>query len=202
MKNLAPVLSLLLLPFAGCDDVENHDHDHDHEVITTVQLSFAPSDGGTVLGFVWADPELDGDPVVDDIVLPEATVYDLSVSFWNEQEEPAEDLTAEISDEGSEHQVFFTGSGVQSPSTGVNGDAVVEQAYADLDAGGLPVGLENTITTLTAGTGEMMVTLRHLPPVEDQDVKVADLADAVATGGVAAIGGGTDVEVMFNIEVQ
>ena len=202
MKKLVPVLSLFSLPFAGCDDVENHDHDHDREVITTVHLTFAPSDGGTALEFVWTDPELDGDPVVDDIVLLDATVYDLSVGFWNDQEEPAEDITAEVSDEASEHQLFFTGSGIQGPATGANGEAVVEQDYGDIDDGELPVGLENTLTTLAAGTGEMMVTLRHMPPVDGQAVKVAGLAEAVATGGMAAIGGGTDAEVMFNIEVQ
>jgi hypothetical protein len=203
MKNTLLLLPLLLLPLAGCDDVEDgHDHDHDHGAITTVTLSFAPQGGGDSIEFTWSDPELDGSPDADDIVLMDADDYDVSVSFLNGQEDPAEDVTSDIADQDSEHQIFFTGSGVQGPATGSNAAAVVEHAYADADAGDLPVGLENSITTAAVGDGEVMVTLRHMPPENDEPVKVEGLAAAVAAGGFAAIGGGNDVQVTFNIEVQ
>ncbi|MFT5684716.1 MAG: hypothetical protein ACI8RZ_005660, partial [Myxococcota bacterium] len=70
------------------------------------------------------------------------------------------------------------------------------------DDGGLPVGLENTITTLAVGSGELTVTLRHLPLESDQAVKVDGLAEDVADGGFGAIGGENDVQVTFNIEVE
>lgn len=45
------------------------------------------------------------------------------------------------------------------PATGDNAVAVVKHVYDDQDAGGLPVGLENTFTTDPSGTGEFTVTL-------------------------------------------
>ena len=146
MVYIAPCLLLL----TACADVEGHDHDHhhEHEVITTVVLTFTSQADGSSLAFSWADPEDDGDPVIDGIVLQGADDYDLSVSFLNELEEPPEDITEELSDEGDEHQLFFTGSAVQGPATGTNEEAIIEHAYADEDGNGLPLGLDNAITTL------------------------------------------------------
>lgn len=198
------LLPLALLFSAACADVKGDDHDHDHEneVITTVVLSFAPQGGGDTLEFRWADPEDDGDPVIDDIVLLDADDYDLSVAFLNELEDPAEDLTEEIADEKEEHQLFFTGAAVQSAATGPDASAIVEISYADQDADGLPVGLDNTVTTMAVGSGELLLTLRHLPPESGEAVKVADLAETVASSGFGAIGGDNDVEVRFPLEVQ
>ena len=120
----------------------------------------------------------------------------------HELEDPAEDITPEIEDEGDEHQVFFTGSAVQGPATGPNPAAVVEHAYADTDADGLPLGLDNTLTTLGVGAGELVLTLRHLPLENDQPVKVAGMAEDVAEGGFGAIGGDNDVQITFNLEVE
>lgn len=202
MKTITRATPLLLLLAGGCGDVDDHDHDHDeNEVITTVVLTFAPTGGGADLAFTWTDPEDDGSPVIDDVVLPSGD-YTLSLQFLNALEDPPEDLTAEVADESDQHQVFFTGSGVQGPATGTNAAAVITQAYADTDAGGLPIGLENDITTLGAGTGELVVTLRHMPPEDGQAVKTAGAAEAVASGGFGAIGGDDDAQVTFPLEVQ
>ena len=200
-------LPWLFLLFTGaCADVEGDDHDHDHdhenEVITTVELAFTPQSGGSALVFTWADPEDDGSPVIDDIALTDGETYDVALSFLNELEDPPEDITEEIGDEAEEHQVFFTGSGVQGPATGTNANAVVEQAYGDSDGDGLPLGLDNTFATLGTGSGELTVTLRHLPEENGSAVKVDDLAEDVASGGLGSIGGDTDVDVTFNIAVQ
>ncbi len=204
MKTITRVMPLVLLFTGACKDVEEHDHhDHDHEVITTVELIFSASDGSGDLVYVWADPEDDGDPVIDDIVLSSATAdYQLSVHFWNELEDPAEEITGEIGDEAEEHQVFFTGTGVEGPATGTNPDAVMTHAYADTDGEGLPVGLLNDVTTLQVGTGQLEVTLRHLPFENDEPVKAEGMAEDVASGGFGAIGGDNDIQVTFNIEVE
>ena len=115
MRLIPRIFPLALLFTGACKDVEGDDHDHhdhEHEVITTVELTFTPQTGGDAVVATWADREDDGNPVVDDIVLNilDAEVYDLSVSFWNELEDPAEDVTPEIADEADEHQVFFTSS--------------------------------------------------------------------------------------------
>lgn len=207
-------IALSLLFVTACDDVkdndDDHDHDHNHGLTTSLILNFTPASGGETLSFAWSDPENDGDPIVDDILLPDASdhdhhdaeTYTLDIEVWNELEDPAEDVTLEIAELDDEHQFFFTGSAVEGPATGTNSEAIIEHAYADSDADGLPVGLTNTITTLDWGSGELTVTLRHMPPESGEPVKVEGLADDVASGGFSAIGGDNDIQVTFNIEVE
>ena len=187
----------------ACTDEEGHDghHHHDQELITTVVLEITPTDGESA-SFTWTDPEADGSPVIDAISLAPETAYSLTVSFLNALEDPVEDITPEIEDEAEEHQVFFTGSGVQGPATGSNEAAVLTQAYADADENGLPVGLKNDLVSLSAGTGDLTLTLRHLPSQDGSVAKVAELADEVAANGMNAIAGETDVMVTFPVEVK
>ena len=195
---------MLLLLLSGCQDVEDdHDHDHEHEVMTTITLTFSPESGGDDLVFSWADPEDDGSPVIDDIMLADGENYDVAMSVFNELEEPAEEVTPEILDEADQHQVFFTGSAVQGPATGMNASAVVEHEYADQDEGELPLGLSNRIDAqLGTGSGELIVTLRHMPPESGEAVKVAGLAEDVAEGGFGSIGGANDIQVTFPLTVE
>lgn len=204
MSQITRTGPLLLLALSACTDVEEHDHHHhDHEVMTTVVLTFTSQTDGSEFEFRWADPEDDGDPVIDDIFLQDAEAYDLSLIFFlNELEDPYEDITPELLDESDEHQVFFTGSGVQGPATGTNADAVLEHAYADEDGNGFSVGFDNTITALAVGTGELTVTLRHLPLEDGNPVKTEDMAETVADSGFGAIGGANDVQVTFPVEVE
>lgn len=196
---LLPVATLTLL--AGCAGVgDDHDHDHDHEVITTVVLTFTAQDSGDVVEATWADPEDDGDPVVDSIELLDSEDYDLDVSFLNELEEPAEDLTAEVSAEGTEHQLFFIGSAVAGPA-GSGANAVVTHAYDDVDEEGNPVGLASTITTDATGSGVMRVVLRHLPFEDGSSIKTSTLAADVAADGIDSLPGDSDVDVDFDLEV-
>lgn len=200
MTRLFAIAPLALI--AACSDVEEHDHIDEQEVITTVNLTFTNLNDGSEALYTWADPENDGDPTIDDISLVEGEAYSLSVAFFNALEEPAEEITGEVFDEGYEHQLFFTGSAVVGPATGENADAIVEHSYADEDENGLPVGLENSITAIAFGAGELTVTLRHLPEESGAAVKVEGLADDVAEGGFGAIGGENDVQVSFYIEVE
>lgn len=196
---------LPLLLFTACSDVEKHDHhhhDHEHEVMTTITLTFTSQADGSTSEFTWADPESSGEPVIDSIVLQDADDYDVSITILNELEDPAEDITPEIADEAEEHQVFFTGSAVVGPAAEDSGDAIVEHAYADEDENGLPLGLLNSITTLSTGSGELTVSLRHMPEEDGNAVKVEGLAEDVATGGFESIGGANDIAVTFPITVE
>ena len=198
---LLAALSAATLALLGGCDVQNPDEVNESEVITTVVLTFTPQGGGTALEFRWADPENDGSPVIDDIALSDADDYDLGVSFLNELEDPPEDITEEVAAESDEHQLFFTGTGVNGPAAD-NAGAPITHAYADTDGAGLPVGLYNTIVTDGAGSGTFIVTLRHLPAQDDVALKVAGFAEDVAAGGFEAIGGDTDAQVTFDLSVQ
>jgi hypothetical protein len=204
MRTLLPTLLIGLL-VTGCTDVEDghdHDHDHDHEVMTTIILNFTDDAAGTTESFEWADPEDDGDPVIDAILLTDGSSYTVDVEIWNELEDPAEDVTPEITDEAEEHQTFFTGSAVVGPATGTNAEAIVEHSYADEDENLLPVGLVNSIVTLGTGSGDLTFTLRHMPEENGSAVKVDGLAADVASGGFGAIGGANDIQVTFDLTVQ
>lgn len=187
---------MFVLLALACADTENPEETNPEEVITTVRLDFGS--GGS---FSWSDPENDGNPAVDVIQLADASAFTLRVSFLNELEDPAEDITEEVDAESDQHQIFFTGSAVEGPATGDNAAAVLTQAYADQDAAGFPVGLENEVATVLAGSGVLTVTLRHLPPVDGEPVKTGSLAEDVASGGTAALPGETDVSVDFDVVV-
>lgn len=180
----------ILVLLVGCtDDIATI---NSGEVITTVELTFTPASGASVVALA-NDPDGDGGeaPTVDPIDLA-ADTYALAVRFQNRLEDPPEEITEEVMDEGEDHQVFFTGSAVVGP---------LAYAYADLDRNGLPIGLQNTVVAMP-GTGMLTVTLRHMPPVNDTPVKTADLAERVKTMGTASLPGGTDAVVTFAVAVQ
>ncbi|HUH01176.1 MAG TPA: hypothetical protein VML75_04225 [Kofleriaceae bacterium] len=194
------ILGASLSMTAACDD-HGHDHDHPQELITTVALTFAPVGGGTAIVAEFDDPDGDGGdpPTVDPIALT-AGAYTLTVAFENRLEDPPEDITLEIADEADEHQVFFTGTAVDGPASDQPA-APLMHAYDDTDANGLPIGLANTINA-SAGNGDLVVTLRHLPTLNDMAQKTADLAGQVEADGFGAIGGDNDAQVTFTVTVQ
>ena len=200
MNRFALALTLPVA-LAGCPDIENPGENiNDVEVITTIELTFTPA-AGAALVFSHADPENDGAPVIDPIVLP-IGAYTLGVRFLNELEDPAEDITVEVNAESDEHQVLVYGSGIDSEATGDNAAALAAIDYDDEDTNGLPVGLAHTVDATTAGTAELQVMLRHLPPENDTAVKVDSIAADFASGGSTGIGGEVDVDVTFPLTVQ
>ncbi len=200
-RSLFPLLSLVVVSLAACPEVTPDEGDNENEVITTITLTFTPDAGGAALVFAFDDPENDGAPIIDAVVLDNDVDYDLAVSFANELADPAEDLTAEVRDEAVDHQVFFFGSGVQSPASNVAG-ALITQSYADSDANDLPVGLASTIVTNVTGVAELQVVLRHMPQENDVAVKTADAASTFKEQGEAGLGGSTDAAVTFPLNVE
>lgn len=192
------VLSSLSLAACGGHDGGS---DNAEELITSVRLQFVPQGGGATVDAAFTD--LDGDggdpPTIDAISLAAGTTYATSVRFLNELETPPEEITDEVRDEGDQHQVFFTGTAVNGPASDHTG-APLTQAYADMDINGLPIGLANTFTA-AAGSGQLTLTLRHMPPVNDNPVKVAGLAEQVRTGGFSTIGGENDANVTFEVAI-
>lgn len=194
----------LVLLLSACDDVEESstEDDFDHGVITRVALTFQPQAGGDPVIAEWADPENDGSPVIDDITLSDTDDYDLEIEVWNDLVDPVEDVTEEITSDAETHQFFFTGSAIAGSDVGDAATPMLAHTYEDEDENGLPLGLQNTVSTLDVGEETLTVTLRHLPPEDGTAVKVEGLDETVATNGFSAIGGETDAEVSFTVTVE
>jgi hypothetical protein len=205
MRNPTRLLSLVLCSslgaLAACAD-DAPGGGNENEVITTITLTFTPEGGGGEVVAAFDDPDGDGGdpPVFDPIDLVDGATYAMTVTFENRLEDPPEDITEEVADESDDHQIFFTGTAVNGPASDVPA-APLTHTYDDEDANGLPVGLANTIVAAT-GTGELTVTLRHVPPVNDTAVKTADLANQVSDSGFASLPGSTDAQVSFDVTVE
>jgi hypothetical protein len=190
-------IALSCVVLAACGDEGGSDNEA--EVITTVVLNFDPTVGPATTA-TWNDPDGDGGaaPTIEPINLSPGT-YTMTVQFQNRLSSPQVEITDEVSAEQDAHLVLFTGSAVVGPATtGTTGPLM--HSYADMDGKGFPVGLSNTIVA-RAGTGQLTITLRHMPP-EEPPVKAADTVTLVKSGGVNAIGGSTDAQVNYSVTVQ
>jgi hypothetical protein len=188
---------LAILALVGCGGGASGDS---RELITRVTLAFTTA--GATTTFTFDDPDGDGGepPTVQPVMLANGTPYSLAITFTNALEDPPEDITAEVRDEGDQHQVFLTGTAVDGPATN-NPTGPLEHTYTDMDINGLPIGLSNGIAT-TSGAGMLTVTLRHMPPVNDMPTKAVDTAMKVKNGGLTAISGENDANVTFMVTVQ
>jgi hypothetical protein len=52
-----------------------------------------------------------------------------------------------------------------------------------------------------APAGDLIVTLRHMPPLNGQPVKTADAAAMVKASGFSALGGENDAQVTFPVAI-
>ena len=190
------------------DDSHGHDTDGGHneeELITTVTLTFT-AEGQDPITVSFDDPDGPGGAsgTADDIALAADTTYAVEVGFFNALEN--EDISTEIAAEAEEHQILVYGDSVTGPAS--MGDSLLTHAYDDVESDytentvgdDLPVGLANTITTGAAGSGELHVMLRHLPPLNDEPQKTADLASMFAAG--ESVAGGVDADVHFDVTVE
>ena len=192
MKNIFQTKSLLLtlifvslLSIMSCsDDPEDPIIENEEEVITTLTYTLTPSEGGSAVVLSYQDLDGDGanEPTITNGTLSAETTYSGSLTLLNETESPAESITEEIEEEDADHQFFFV--------TTVSGLSV---AYADTDDDGNPVGLASTLTTGSAGSGNLTVTLKHEP-----DKSASGVSDGVITNA----GGETDISVTWTITVE
>ena len=192
MKNIFQTKSLILtsvfislISIMSCsDDPEDPIIENEEEVITTFTYTLTPSEGGSAVVLSYQDLDGDGanEPTITNGTLSAETTYSGSMTLLNETESPAESITEEIEEEDADHQFFF--------ETTVSGLSV---AYADTDDDGNPVGLASTLTTGSAGSGNLTVTLKHEP-----DKSASGVSDGVITNA----GGETDISVTWTITVE
>lgn len=188
MKNLR-ILALALVSittFSSCSsDDDKATLVNEEEVITTINATFTPQGGGTPI--VLLSRDLDGDGPNAPIVTASGNftagaVYNGTVTFLNELTNPAEDITAEIKEEGDEHQIFFQQTGLGT------------FAYNDKDVNNRPIGLNFVYTAAPAPTtGTLSIVLIHEPN---------KAGEGVSQGIITNAGGATDAQVTFNVTVQ
>ncbi len=180
MKNfkITTLALTVLVLFSSCDNEDEVVPVNEEELITTVRVTLIG--GGQTVTLTSTDLDGDGPSAPTVVVsgnLTASTTYSGSVEFLNELENPAEDITAEVEEEGVDHQVFYQLAAGLGTIT-----------YSDLDANGNPIGLDFSYATGNAGLGNLTVTLRHLPNKS---------AAGVSTGIITNAGGATDAEVVF-----
>lgn len=160
---------------------------NEEELITTMQVTFTPVSGTPVRTFNFTD--LDGEggnsPVITTEPLDSGTTYAVKITLLNEQENPAENITTEVKDEGDEHQFFLRYQSSDASN--------IQFSYTDMDVNGQPIGIESTAMTAGSGNGTLTITLRHEP---------IKSAAGVVGGDITNAGGETDIEVVFPVTVQ
>jgi len=172
------------LIFTSCsNDDETPTIVNEEEVITTLRAVFTPTTGGGG-AITFQSQDLDGDgpnaPVITNTGdLDANTTYNVAVTLLNETESPAEDITLEVVEEADEHQMFYL------PGVGLN----LSLIYSNFDSNGEPLGTRMEATSGDAGTGNLLIVLRHEPKKPNDGT----LVDA---------GGETDISVSFPITVQ
>ncbi len=173
-------LSMLLL-LNGCKK-DNPTPVNEEELITTVQLIFQEVGGMSSDTFSFRDIDGVGGiaAVTDSIILKKDTRYIVQTRVLNETTSPADNITEEILEEGTEHQFFYQ----STPADFIN-----NFEYLDEDDNGFPIGLEFGCNTKNAAAkGTLRVTLRHEPVKDAANVINNDITNA---------NGETDIEIDF-----
>lgn len=158
---------------------------NEEELITTLRYTLEPVNGGKSAVFTFQDFDGDGgeDPRISGGVLMANTEYTGSLEILNEISFPIIDIREEIRTEDTEHQFFFESSG----------GLLANVEYGDSDSNGHPVGLITKLITRSASSGNLTITLRHEPDKS---------APGVSKGDISQAGGETDLEIVFDVQVQ
>jgi hypothetical protein len=178
MKKQLFIYGLIGLTAFSCSKDEVPEEINEEELITTVEVALSSAEGN--VNMVYRDLDADGPQTPTINVsgpLKSGVRYVGTITFLNESESPAEDVTEEVEDESDEHQVFFVANGFS-----------LNLEYLNNDGNGQPLGTEFAITP-TTGSGTLTVILRHLPTKPNN-------------GNPDTAGGETDVLVTFSVNVQ
>jgi hypothetical protein len=181
------VLVSFSLALTGCKK-NDPEPVNEQEEINRIDIKFTPRGGGQAVTFRFVDADGPGGnpPVFTTAPLRAGVTYDAKIEVYFVGPDGVtiqEDITEEIEEEDDEHQFFFI----------INPASLMTHAYSDTDRNGRPLGLRNTFTTASAGSGTLRVVLRH------------DLNKAFAglnASNFQQAGGETDLDVTFNVTVQ
>jgi hypothetical protein len=208
LRAFAGIAAAAVLCSCEADSEHGADHEHESEIISRIEITLTPEDGGQPVVFAFNDPDGDGgvSGVADTVRVRAGARYTLGLRFLNGLVQPAEDMTAEIQAEAEDHFVFIGGD-VASPAA-ESSAPLLGVAYADLESqytgivvgDDLAVGLAHQVEAKQAGTGSLRIVLRHLPELNGVAQKSADLPARFARN--EALPGNVDVDVTFALVVD
>lgn len=190
-RRLLPVCAVAAALFtAACDDSPGDGGGPgETEVISQINVSLTPP-GAAALTAQIRDPDGNGPlaPLAQtgNLALAAGTAYTGGVTFFNDLENPPEDITLEVEAEAEDHRIYHI--------VGGNLAGLVTVDQLDLDANSLPVGLTYRVTPnagIASGTtGTLRILLKHYGEVDK--TAGANPSDAAET----------DIDVTFNISIQ
>ncbi|MCG1036705.1 type 1 periplasmic binding fold superfamily protein [Polaribacter sargassicola] len=185
MKSIKHILILASIILAtACSNDDDPEVVNEEELITTVTVTLTSQEDGTeiVLNSVDLDGDGPNEPVVTGGVLAANTIYTGSTKVLNETEDPAEDITEEVLEEGVDHQFFYSFANSLAIAT-----------YTDADENGDPIGITFTLSTSSAGSENLTVSLIHEPNKS---------GEGVIDGNITNADGETDAEVTFPLTIE
>jgi hypothetical protein len=154
---------------------------NEYELITTLRITLTQKISGAQSVFEFQD--LDGEggqppSKFDQIILDKGTGYDCSLELLNESADPVDNITAEIVQEGEDHEIFLSAT-----------NSLVVFSDLSKDLNNLPIGLSSTwMTSDFSGNGTLTITLKHKPGTK--------------ASGDLVTKGDTDVSIDFTLVVQ
>ncbi len=178
VKMILPLFALVVIVSTGCQRDDDDGNHNEEELITSVLLTFIDSNGASsTFSFKDTDGSGGADPVVQDISLKAGKNYTVAVQFLDESNAAdVHDITLEVAQENTEHLVCFETEGnLSTPEA------------TDTDTNGKPLGLINSLTTGTTGTGKLTIRLKHQP--DKNNIIPCETGD-------------TDVEATFDVAIN
>lgn len=188
-KTINIVIAASIIFLSACDKDKNkveNPQPVEQELITTIRLhitgenSFDKTFSYKVENGFGTTSQ--GNISVDTLVLPAGKNYSVDVKVLNEKTTPAEDITTEVIEEKNEHLFLFQ----SQPATGAG---AITFSDGSKDENGLPFNQSVVFHSATAGSGKLVVTLKHQPT--DKNAPLPENA-----------GGETDAEATFPVRLQ
>lgn len=187
MKTTWKLLSAFMIMAAmvtSCSKENEGPEPNPEEVITTVEVHLTEVVSGAESVFSIDYPDGYGPgitPVKETIMLDAGKTYSVSLLLLDKTKTPIDTTSYEIEEENADHRFYY------APSSSSN----ITVGDLNLDDNGVTLGSESTWTTGAAATGTVMITLRHYPE-----------GGKAESDPVNSTKSGTDVEVVFDTEVQ
>lgn len=180
------ILFLNTLVFTACSsDDDLPEVINEEEVLTDVSLEITNATGETTT-YTFTDPQYRDESYVSPVILlEENATYTVEARFYNKSNPNSpEDITAEIKEERNAHFVTYAFANANVNLERIDGaDAT--------DSDGIPIGISTQWTTSATASGEVVVRLIH-------EAEVKDITNPNGT----TVGGETDVEAIFDLEIE